>query len=129
MISRGKVRYIAVDTTSVGAGATVVNLQPSDGKQWRIMYAIAFHADVGAVNVGWYCTDPAASGSLTYPISLAPNTMLPLGAIASAGAHQLLGPLKCTVSRYYSFVFTASAAAKHGYIYAIVEEFVGVSDA
>lgn len=126
-LSAGMVRYILVDTTSSGAGATAVNLQPAEGKQWRILYAIGHHADAGAVNCAWYLTDPDTNGGLTPDISLAAAAILPLGAIASAGQTQVLGPLKATRSRYYSFVFTASAGAKHGYVRAVVEEYGGIN--
>lgn len=130
MISRGKPRLIYVDATSTGAGATAVNLRPEIGQQYRILYAIGWHADAGAVNCAWYLTDPVGGGlPITPDISCAAAALQPIGSIASGGPTQVLGPLKATRDRYYSFVFAASAINKHGYIRAIVEEYTGVNDA
>lgn len=129
MISRGAVRYILVDATSVGAGATSAILRPDDGKQWRIMHAIGFQTDAGAPRAcAWYCTDPATSGAMNVDVSLASGAALALGGVASGGQSLCHFPLKATRSRYYTFLFNASAAAQHGYIYAVVEEFTGIWD-
>jgi hypothetical protein len=130
MISRGRVKAVFVDFTSVGAGPAAVNLRPDQGKQWRIMYAVGWHADAGAVNCAWYLTDIVGGGlPITPDISCAAAALQPIGSIATGGPTQCLGPLKATRDRYYSFVFAASAAAKHGYVRAIVEEYLGVNDA
>lgn len=130
MISKGYVRYILVDVTSVGAGATAAPLRPDEGKQWRIMHAIGFHTDAAAPRSGaWHCTDPAATGAMNVDVSLASAAALALGAVAANAQSLCHFPLKATRSHYYQFLFNASAAAQHGYIYAVVEEYLGVYDA
>lgn len=127
-MNKGRIRFILVDAVSIGAGSTAANLQPAAGKQWIVHHAVGYHADVGAAASAWYCTDPVANGEIAPSVSLNPAALLPLGAIAAAGPSVVFGPLKCTYSSYYSFVFAASAAAKHGYVRAIVEEYSGVGD-
>lgn len=126
-LSAGLVRFILETTVSGAGGAVVVNLQPPEGKQWRILYAVGSHNDAGDRDSQWYLTTPAGTGGLTPGIALAPGVMLALGALAGAGNTQCLGPLKATRGRYYSFVFNASAAAKTGYVRAVVEEYGGIN--
>jgi len=130
MISRGKVRALLIQETSGAAGSTGVHLRPGSGVVYRVLYAIASHADVGARSCAWYLTDPEGAGiALTASISLDPAAVLPITAIAAAGSPLALGELKATSARYYSFVFDASAGAKVGTIRAIVEEYPGSNEA
>jgi hypothetical protein len=131
MISPGKVRVIATTFTSVGAGASTVPLRPDDGKEWEILYAIAYHGDAAGVLCDWVFTDPGSGGSVGLSgggISINPNVVHPLGAIVAGGPTQLLAPLKATRARYLGFVFTASAAGKVGTVRALVLEYAGLQD-
>jgi len=132
MISPGKVRVISATFTAVGAGASQVDLRPADGKQWEILYAVAYHADAAAVVCDWVFSDVDSGGAVGLAgggISINPSVIHPLGAIVSGGPTQCLGPIKSTRGRYPSFVFVASAAGKVGTIRAIVLEYAGFLDA
>lgn len=131
MISPGKVRVISATTTSTGAGGTTVNLRPDDGKQWEILYAIAYHADAAGVVCDWVFSDPDSGGAVGLAgggITINPAVIHPIGAITSGGNTQLLGPLKATRGRFPSFVFVASAINKIGYVRALVIEYAGTLD-
>jgi len=132
MNDQGKVRVISLTTTSIAAGATTLNLKPADGKQWEILYAVAYHADAAGVVCDWVFSDPDSGGAVGLSgggITINPAVIHPLGAIVSGGPTQCLGPIKATYMRCPSFVFVASAAGKISYIRAIVLEYSGMKDA
>jgi hypothetical protein len=126
----GKLRIISLDVTSSGAGVTSVALLPPIGKVWEILHAYGYHADAAGCDSAWYLTDPDLS-ALIFPTAtaLAANSPLVLGAlVGGTAAHIMIGgePPRCTLLRYYSFVWNATAAAKHGYVKAAVHEFSGI---
>lgn len=127
---RGRIKVKVVQTTSAGAGATVVNLRPAEqGTIWRVIWCTGEQAD-GAVSQGWYWTDPETpAGASLVSITGAANTPWPFCALDDVAGTSLPthldGGLFVTYDRYISFVFTASAGAKVGTIKALVEEQMG----
>lgn len=123
----GVSRIIAVTSTSVGIGNTDALLRPDAGKLWEVVWAAGTQDD-GAVVCGWYMTDPDASDFTICGITAtAAWKALHLGADIESSGSDLAAPLVLTHDRYCTFRFAASAAAKHGYIRALVKEYRGVS--
>lgn len=126
----GKMRVVIVTGTSVGAGATVTSLRPEAGQVWIVLWATGEQND-GAVSSGWYFTDPETpAGANLFNIAALPaNTPVAFGALAASAAPAGWGQgFKLNYSRYASFVFTASAAAKVCTIKALVLEYTNTED-
>lgn len=125
----GKPRTIYAEVTSAGAGATIVHLRPEAGQVWILLWATGQQND-GNVSCGWYFTDPETpAGVALYSVTLAANVPLAFGALAANAAPACWGQgMKLNYSRYASFLFTASAAAKIGAIRALVLEYTNTDD-
>lgn len=129
-ICKGRIKGKAITTASTGAGATSVNLRPSEqGTIWRVIWCTG-QQDDGAVAQQWYWTDPEnAAGISLCAITGAANTPWPFLALDDVPGTSLPtnfdGGLFVTYDRYLSFVFTASAGSKNGLIKALVEEQMG----
>lgn len=124
----GVCRLIQVDGTSVGAGATSVNLRPSQGCIWELLFAYGMQDD-GAVAYGWYWTDPDVTNhQVIGGTAAAAYEKMGFPAMLSVTAEPYsAAPLVLTYDRYATFTFTASGAGKKGYIKAFVKEYRGVA--
>lgn len=128
MLNGGKTRGVSVTAVSSGAGSTVVNLRPPAGKLWKVLYARGTQDD-GAVTMGWNFIDPdgtVAVGAMT-ALGAWSNCILGAGGENANGPMPWMGAPWSTYNRYFQYHFTASAAAKNGYVYAVVEEYSGIS--
>lgn len=125
----GKARVVVVTGTSVGAGSTVTSLRPEAGQVWIVLWATGEQND-GNVSCSWFFTDPETpAGAALFSVSLAANTPLAFGALAANAVPAGWGQgLKLNFSRYASFVFAASAAAKICTIKALVLEYTNTDD-
>lgn len=123
----GHVRAVYVTESSVGAGATMVNLRPDAGKIWKILACNGYQASGGARNCAWYITDPENPGGLNHSgtISLASSQRLALGAVAAAVSPLVNEALWATNGHYFTFLWTASGAAEAAVIMAEVIEYTG----
>ena len=124
----GVSRIINLSVTSVGAGATDLDLRPSAGMLWEVLFAVGTQND-GGVPCGWYMTDPdAVDYTVSEGTATGPWTVWYLGGHAeNAAMGALMAPVVLTFNRYLTFRFTASAGGKTGYVRALVKEFRGVA--
>jgi hypothetical protein len=125
-IVKGRTLYKSTTATSIGAGATNNVFRPALGQLWVVRYLAALQDD-GAVSCNWQWTDAISSGVTLLPdVTLAANTILPYGAYDDNQPPLLQLPIQLTYYNYLTFIFAASAAGKHSYTRALVEEYNGV---
>lgn len=124
----GVSKLINLTVASVGAGATTINARPNPGCVWEVLFLKGTQDD-GAVVQSWAFTDPDGTNSICNHTTTAAWKWLHFGAVAENADTLPIwgGPLLFTYDRYATFSFTASAAAKNGYVIGLVREFRGVA--
>lgn len=123
----GKLRFISATAASTGAALTYVNLRPDQGKAWKVLFAAGYQDD-GAVGHYWYATDPdLVNEQMSAAAATGANYRLPLLASEDNGVQNFIEPPVITYNRYFRYAFLASAAAKNGYVKAVVVEYSGVN--
>lgn len=139
-VPKGRTLVKTLTATAIGAGATSNILRPAIGQLWVVRFLIAFQDD-GAVSCNWQWTDALTGGQTLVPDSILPAaTILPFGAqhtgqdaltagFLDAQINNLALPLQLTYYNYVNFIFAATAAGKHSYIRALVDEYNGVEAA